>query len=213
MSRNQSALSDHAIQSALQPYGVAVSPQIARLIRAYTELLLRWNTRISLTSIKDTDEILKFHFGESLFALSAVPINHGRLADVGTGAGFPGLALKVARPDIFVSLVESNTKKCAFLEEVIRALALENINVVRGRFEALEWNRPPVDVVTSRALGQFPELLLFASSILVGTGRLVLWLGQDDAESISARIGFQWQPPVLIPQSRKRFLLVGRRTP
>lgn len=207
------ALSDLAIQSALQPYGVPVSAHIARLIRAYTESLVRWSARISLTSIGDTEDILKFHFGESIFALNAVPIDHGRLADVGAGAGFPGLALKVARPDVHITLLESNAKKCVFLEEVIRALALQNTDVVRSRFETLDWDRPRVDVVTSRALGQLPELLSFAHSILVGTGRLVLWLGQDDVKSISTSLGFQWQSPILIPQSRRRFLLVGRRTP
>ncbi len=208
---SKSTLSDVAIQSALEPYGVATSPELARLVREYAKLLLRWNWRIHLTSLEDTEEILKFHFGESLFALNVASIEHGRLADVGTGAGFPGLALKLARPGVDVSLLESNTKKCVFVEEVIRSLELPGVKVVRGRFEALESDRPYLDFVTSRALGQFKGLLAWADKVLLKAGQVILWLGKDDAEEVSKAPGFEWQVPIKIPQSKRRFILVGRR--
>src|SRR5450755_4300804 len=117
-----SGLEDHrAMAMALEPYGVALSSAMAVAIRKYIDLLLVWNEKISLTAITSEIDILRYHFGESLFALGAIPINSGRLADLGTGAGFPGLALKIASPSMELTLIESNRKKCAFLGEIVRA--------------------------------------------------------------------------------------------
>src|ERR1700721_3386647 len=82
-------LSDQLIDEALRPYHVPTAPALRASIRAYIELLLRWNQRIALTTITDPAEILRLHFGESMFAVNEVPIRHGRLADVGRGAASP----------------------------------------------------------------------------------------------------------------------------
>src|ERR1700722_6272713 len=109
------SLSDLRIAKILGAYGVATSPALADSIRNYISMLLRWNSKISLTTVVDPVDILKFHFGESLFANSGVPISFGRLADVGSGAGFPGLPLGIFLPDLEVVLIESNLKKATFL--------------------------------------------------------------------------------------------------
>src|SRR5260370_8789673 len=108
-------LSDGAIAKALTPFNVGPSATLADSIRKYADLLLLWNHKVNLTSITNPREILARHFGESLFAASAVPISAGRLADVGSGAGFPGLALKLFVPDLEVFLVESVMKTATFL--------------------------------------------------------------------------------------------------
>ena len=90
-------ISDGQIEAALRPYGIAASSELASMIPTYISLLLKWNRTISLTTVTDVDEILRFHFGESLFALTQLSIENGRLADVGSGAGFPGIPLAWSR--------------------------------------------------------------------------------------------------------------------
>src|SRR5207244_13631657 len=106
-------------------------------IRKYMDLLLLWNHKVSLTSIVDPGEILARHFGESMFAAAKFSILKGRLADVGSGAGFPGLALKIIRPELHVTLIEANAKKSAFLAEVVRDLGLIGVDVLRASHDAV----------------------------------------------------------------------------
>jgi 16S rRNA (guanine527-N7)-methyltransferase len=202
-------LSESRIESALQAYGVSPISGLATRIHAYIDLLLRWNRAISLTTVTDPEEIVRFHFGESLFALSQLPIEKSRLADVGTGAGFPGLPLAMAIQALEVTLIESNVKKCAFLAEVIRQLKLSNATVYKGRMESFALEAPPFDVVTARALGQFDELLAWSQTHLAAGGRVLLWLGESDAVDISDRSGWSWDPPQAIPGSVRRVVLSG----
>src|SRR6266849_1553866 len=142
--------SDDVIRSCLAPYGVSVSASLCLSIQKYLHLLKIWNRRISLTSIVDTTEILKIHFGESMFAAQAVPIGDGRLADVGSGAGFPGLPLKLLVPDLQVSLIESNSKKAVFLSEAVRTLELGTVEVIRARFHDFKEEVPGFDFIAGR---------------------------------------------------------------
>src|SRR5271156_5159350 len=113
------------IQADLEPYGIEASSDLCTSIQRYIALLLQWSKRISLTTVTDPVKIVRFHFGESLFAASAVPIRGGRLADVGSGAGFPGLALRLAVADLSAALIESNVNKATFLSEIVRDLKLD----------------------------------------------------------------------------------------
>jgi 16S rRNA (guanine527-N7)-methyltransferase len=201
-------ISDHDIERALAPYGVSCNSEFCRKIRTYISLLLRWNRRISLTAVTDPAEILRFHFGESLFALSAVPLRDGRLADLGSGAGFPGLPLRMARPGLDLLLIESNGKKATFLAEVVRELDLSRVEVFRDRMESISKDGPAFDFVTARAVGCHDDLLTWACAHATG-GKLVLWLGEEDASRISNTSGWKWELPVQIPGSKRRFLLVG----
>jgi 16S rRNA (guanine527-N7)-methyltransferase len=202
-------LSASEISIALEPYGAAIGPATADKIRAYIALLLKWNRSISLTTVTDPAEIIKFHFGESFFAASALKFTESRLADVGTGAGFPGLPLALAVPSLDVTLIESNTKKCAFLSEVIRALNLPNATVFRGRMEEFPPGSTNFDFITARALGQFDDLLKWSRAQLAPGGKIVLWLGDDDARELSRAPGWTWDRAILIPGSKRRYLLVG----
>ncbi len=198
-----------AIQAALEPYGIHASQELARSIRLYADLLLLWNEKINLTSITQPREIIERHFGESLYAAHTVPITSGRLADVGSGAGFPGLALKLLRPELSVILIEPSGKKAAFLAEVCRELELSKVNVVRGRTGEIMAMEPLLNYVTARAVGQLDRLLAWSAGALAGQGRAVLWLGEDDARRVNAAPGWTWRKPIPIPLSRRRVLLVG----
>lgn len=203
--------SDGQISQALQPYGVNATPELSSKIRAYIELLLVWNKRISLTTVTNPEEILRFHFGESMFAASAVEIEHGRLADVGTGAGFPGLALKLARPALDVLLIESNSRKAVFLREVIRSIGLKGVEVARGRAEDLGAEISTFDFVTARAVGHFDKFLSWASGRLSSAGRAIIWIGEADVPDVENIPGWNWSAPVRIPASKSRCLLQGSK--
>jgi len=206
---NIGSLSDDQISRHLQHYGVTCSSRLREEVRAYVTLLLQWNQKISLTTVIDPIEIVKFHFGESIFAVSAVPILDGRLADVGSGAGFPGFPIHLASTGVDLTLIESNLKKATFLSEVARKLKLDHVTVFRGRMEDIGKDIAPFDFITARAFGQRKELLEWAKAHLVDRGRIILWLGEEDAHSIAQEPGWKWRPPVRIPGSMKRYLLVG----
>src|SRR4029077_264746 len=101
-----------------------VTPARIAAIQRYLAMLLAWNEKVNLTAIRDPLEVLYRHFCESMYAAAAVPLQAGRLADVGSGGGFPVLALKIAQPELQVFLIESNVKKATFLAEVVRELYL-----------------------------------------------------------------------------------------
>jgi len=202
-------LSDTEIGRLLLPYGHRPDPLFCEKLRAYVALLQRWNSKISLTTITDPREIVKFHFGESLFAVSALLIEKSRLADVGTGAGFPGLPIAMAVPGLELTLIEPVAKKCAFLAEVVRALGLAGVTVFRGRMEDFQPDAAKFDWVAARALGLHDELLSWAAKHLEASGHVALWLGEGDATSISRSVGWHWRDPILIPGSERRYLLAG----
>jgi 16S rRNA (guanine527-N7)-methyltransferase len=208
---NSPQLSDSLIRSALSPYGGSPNPSLCDSIRAYVDLLLRWNRRISLTTVTDPGEILRFHFGESIAAISAVPIEKGRLADVGSGAGFPGIPLKIMRPELQVFLIESNMKKATFLAEVLRNIELPDTRVLVSRYEELGEEIMPLDYVCSRAVGDFEPFLAWAASERVAAKQVILWIGGRDLDQARRGMDWEWREPIPVPQSLRRYLLVGTR--
>jgi 16S rRNA (guanine527-N7)-methyltransferase len=202
-------LSPDVIKKALQEFHLDVTPEQVALIQRYMAMLLAWNQKVNLTAIHDPLEVLYRHFCESMYAAEAVPLQAGRLADVGSGAGFPGLALKMVRPELQVFLVESNVKKATFLAEVVRELKLADTRVLVSRYEELGEEITPLDFVCSRALGEFEKFLNWARSGQVGVRQAILWVGGRDLEQVRKIAGWIWREPVPIPQSLQRFLLVG----
>jgi 16S rRNA (guanine527-N7)-methyltransferase len=203
-------ISDQQIAEGLSPY--AISPnqeQIAR-IQDFIHLLLQWNRSVSLTSITQPLEIVGRHFGESMFASKFIPVENCRLVDIGTGAGFPGLALKIACPEIQVTLIESNKKKCVFLSEVIRKLGLSDVEVLAERFEQIRPESIQANFIVSRAVGEFKEILRWSRKALARRGHLMFWLGFEDSTRIAATPGWTWQPATRLPDSQRRFILSGR---
>src|SRR6201984_1016753 len=120
LTKNAIPLSAELIKKALREFQLEAMPEQVAAIQRYMAMLLAWNEKMNLTAIRDPLEVLYRHFCESMYAVAAVPLKTGRLADVGSGGGFPGLALKVACPELQVTLIESNVKKATFLAEVVR---------------------------------------------------------------------------------------------
>jgi len=199
------------IRALLECYLTPLPDGIEYKIQKYIALLGKWGAKMPLTSIRDPEEIVCFHFGESIFALSEGDIRNGRLADVGSGAGFPGLAIKLVNPSLPISLIEPNRKKCAFLNEVIRSLELENTRVLSSNFKSSGIEPRSVSYITSRALGKSDLLLDWAHSKLKQEGSALLWVGGDDLKPIQSKSGWDWAAPALIPGTRQRFLLRGSK--
>jgi 16S rRNA (guanine527-N7)-methyltransferase len=207
-------LSLEEIRRILLPYcgNGLTDTQLASLAK-YLELLKRWNQTIPLTSVENDTEVVARHFGESIFPASLLPMSRGRLADVGSGAGFPGLPLKIAFPDLQVTLLEPNLKKCAFLREVQSTLGLSNVEVVRSRYEDFHAAPGSLDFICSRALGGYKRLLLWCKALLRPGGHVILWLGTEDSNLLMRAKGWNWALPVKIPESRQRVLLIGTPKP
>jgi 16S rRNA (guanine527-N7)-methyltransferase len=234
-------------------------------ISMYIDLLLRWNARINLTAVRDPEQIVPRHFGESFFlarhlfpaslepchpersqarseanglakskdpysaapparvpqvssgapliaqvALSGI-LSQPRVLDLGSGAGFPALPLKIWSPNIRLTLVESNHKKAAFLREVARSLTLTDVNVITERAEALVSQGPPqADVVTLRAVERFAAILPQAVKFLAPAARLALLVGSRQCQALSDLApAVSWQEPVSVPKSHSRVVVIG----
>jgi 16S rRNA (guanine527-N7)-methyltransferase len=188
-----------------------LSPEQFQQLQAHLELLLKWNAKISLTAIRDPQEIVRRHFGESLFTGAQLDIkSQAQLADLGSGAGFPGLPIAVLRPEIKVTLIESQQKKVAFLREVIRSANISNASVYAGRAEEATSKS---QIVTVRAVEKFNSVLPIAASLLEAHGELALLIGAAQAQAARTKLlHFEWKEPVGIPESRERVLLVGSRS-
>jgi len=200
-----------AIERAASEFQFTLNERQVVHIQQYTKLLWMWNEKINLTAIRDPLEILYRHFCESMFGATLLPVENCRLADVGSGGGFPGLPLKILRPDLNVFLVESNVKKATFLAEVIRELGLTDARVLVSRFEELGEEVAPLDVVCSRALGDFRSFLAWAGSRSVAAKQALLWLGGRDVDEIRGLPGWSWEEPKAVPKSLQRFLMLGTR--
>ena len=211
LTTNATPLSPDTINKALREFQLEAGTQQIAAIQRYMGMLLTWNEKINLTAIRDPLEMLYRHFCESMYAAVAVPLEAGRLADAGSGGGFPGLALKILRPDLQVFVIESNIKKATFLAEVVRELDLADARVLVSRYEELGEEVAPLDYVCSRALGEFGKFLAWAGSERVAASQAVLWVGGRDIEEIKSVQGWGWREPISIPHSLQRFLLVGSR--
>ena len=198
-------------------------------ISTYIDLLLRWNARMNLTAVREEEYIVTRHFGESLFAarhLFPTPqtTTAVHLIDVGSGAGFPGLPIKICNPDLRVTLIDSNQKKATFLREVIRTLKLTNIEVFAGRTEDYPGQ---AEIVTLRAVEKFDQSLSAAAGLLTNqtrvphfsrslrevghSAKIALLVGSAQRQRIQElQPSLLWDAPLLIPLSSNRILLVGK---
>jgi len=188
-------------------------------ISTYIDLLLRWNARINLTSVRDPEEIVTRHFGESLFLARHVTVSGRELRciDVGSGAGFPGLPIKIYRPQVQLTLVESQYRKAIFLREVIRALDLRGAEVFAGRAEEMAADSGrSADLVTMRAVERFDEVLPVAVRLLGHQdqpGVLALLVGASGVNLVSWSLPqLRWREPIAVPQSKNSVLLLGSPT-
>ena len=216
------------IAALLSPFlgGASLSDSQLAQLASYLDLLLRWNARINLTAVRDPEQIVTRHFGESLFAARCLYPSWGlatgawRLLDIGSGPGFPGLPIKIWAPALSTTLLESNQRKATFLREVVRALQLTGVEVLAIRAEAYAGQisnyKFPISncTVTLRAVEHFREVLPIALELLqqfpTANRRLALLIGAAQVEPARAIAGaLTWSDPLPIPASSQRVLLVG----
>ncbi len=176
----------------------------------YFSLFVRWNARINLTSIRDEEGILSRHFLESIAGARALPENISTLLDFGSGGGFPGIPIAVCRPEIAVTLAESQGKKAAFLQEAVRVLGI-SAKVFGGRAELLTER---FDCVTLRAVDRMPEAVGAAASLVATGGWLALMTtgGEMVRLQIAAGPAFSWSSAIPLPGGTDRLLALGQQT-
>jgi 16S rRNA (guanine527-N7)-methyltransferase len=186
-------------------------------VSAYLDRLMRWNARMNLTSVRDAEQIITRHFGESFFAakqlLGREEPSPKSATDIGSGAGFPGLPIKIFAPGLRMRLVESQHRKATFLREVIRDLELEDCEVAAGRAESLAEREPgSADLVTLRAVEHFRDVLPIAAQLTSNTGSIGLLIGREQASTATTTLpNFEWNNQVQVPLSLSRVILIGRK--
>jgi 16S rRNA (guanine527-N7)-methyltransferase len=151
-----------------------------QLFAKLLDLLLKWNKTYNLTAITDPNEVWSKHFDDSLSVMPYLP-QRGTLLDLGSGAGFPGIPIKIEMPNLEVTLVEATRKKCNFIEEVMRQLGLQGIRVYNARAEdkKLQEKIGKVDVVISRATWKIVEYLKIADAYVKDDGLVIAMKGPE----------------------------------
>lgn len=188
--------------------GVPIAPDRIDALSVYHDLLMDWNRRMDLTSVPDA-ELARRHFLDSLLPLKETDyfFPGASLIDVGTGAGFPGLAIAVARPDLRVTLLEAQGKRCAFLNAVKDALGLDNALVVNDRAEVLgraDEHRERYDLAAARAVAAMNVLLEYLLPFVKPGGYALCWKGPAvrdewrDGEAAARKMGGQARQPVAL---------------
>ena len=154
-------------------------------LEKYYEILERENKLYNLTSITEKENVFLKHFYDSLTITKIIDLNKQSLCDLGTGAGFPGMVLKIIFPNLKVTLIDATLKKCNFLEKVIKELSLENINVINERVEEYaKKEREKYDIVTARAVAPLKHLLEYGVPLLKVNGVFIAMKGNINKELV-----------------------------
>lgn len=177
------------IGEALEMLDMRFRNEYVLAFSSYLELLKKWSRAYNLTSIKEDREIVVKHFIDSLIYLKAIPESAVTLADIGTGAGFPGVPVKIVRPDLKVYLIEPSRKKASFLRNLIKELVLHDIFVLRCRVENYPCDQGDAperfDIVTTRALYKIDEFVKKASHLCKSNGTMVISKGPSAEQEIN----------------------------
>jgi 16S rRNA (guanine527-N7)-methyltransferase len=163
--------------------GVTLSPADEKRLLAYLALLDKWNRVYNLTAVRETERMVSHHLLDSLAI--APYVGTGRVLDVGSGGGLPGIPLAIARPDLQVTLIDSIAKKTAFLLQVKAELGLENVSVVTGRVETHQY-AAGFNTITSRAFSDLKEFVTLTRPLLASDGRWLAMKGLYPHEEIAA---------------------------
>lgn len=205
--RQASAAGDRLNALLLQAGLPVLGQELVGRFEAYLALILRWNARTNLTAIGSEEDILSRHFVESIACARAVPPGTHILLDFGSGAGFPGIPIALCRPEIAVTLAESQSKKAAFLHEAIRILGIK-VSVHADRAESLG---ATFDCVTMRAVDRMEKAVPVAARLVSPGGSLVLMATRVDSLALKTAAGtaFAWSPAIELPFSADRLIEVG----
>ena len=176
---------------------VRLTPDQISTLENHYQLLVRWNRVLNLTAVRSLEETVERHYCESLFLGAHLPPGRLGIADIGSGAGFPGIPVAVLRPDCSVTLVEAHARKAVFLREASRTL--RNVRVISQRAETVD---EVFDFAVSRAVS-YGDLRVILKKI----GRRADLL--TGGEAPPGDLGFDWQTPIPLPWGRQRFLRIG----
>jgi 16S rRNA (guanine527-N7)-methyltransferase len=212
-------IDDSKVQGLLEPFGIRLTSRQMSQMLAYLSLLLNWNQKINLTAVRTAEDCVTRHFGES-FLIGRFEELKGKMLDIGSGAGFPGLALKITFPDLRVTLLEPVAKKRAFLKEVVRLCDMQNVEVRPDRLEEYAQSivEAPFDLATCRAVGGLGDLIPRAVKCVRVGGRIFLWLGSGQQRELvrefsatgeDVRGQIEWQRVAQIPFSKNREIWRG----
>ena len=170
-------------------FGAVIDGEIAKHLNLYGNLLLEWNEKINLTAITEPEDVLYKHFYDCILFFKAItPEKGARIIDVGTGAGFPGMVLKIVRPDIEVTLLDSLNKRLVFLNEVISELGLGGISTLHMRAEDAgksAQHREKYDIACARAVAALPALMEYCLPLVKRGGSFVAMKGANAEEEMS----------------------------
>jgi 16S rRNA (guanine527-N7)-methyltransferase len=175
------------LRKGLIELGLAAADEQINAFMTLLSELKRWNRAYNLTGLKEDEDIVIKHFLDSLLYLKAMPAGEVKVADIGSGAGFPGIPITIIRPEIEMYLIEPTEKKCAFLRHVIRQLGLKKIEVIEKRIEEIKVTRElssSVDIAVTRALFDVKDFVKKASHILKPGGTLILNKGPKVEEEL-----------------------------
>ncbi|MFP5227300.1 MAG: 16S rRNA (guanine(527)-N(7))-methyltransferase RsmG [Acidobacteriota bacterium] len=196
-------------RSALDTLGL--DPPAIEQLETFLALLIRWNARINLTAVRQPDAIIRRHFAESIFAAKQIPQRVRTLLDYGSGGGFPGIPIAICRPEIAVTLAESQGKKAAFLREAVRTLGLK-AEVWAARVEEMEPHRV-FDAVTLRAVDKMTLACQSAAARLAPRGWIGVLTTRKSEEALDKIAGVHWDMAIAIPGSEQELLRTGRKEP
>jgi len=215
---------DDLLVSGALALGLRLEANQLHAFRVYQEELARWSSRINLTGLRTTDVLVTSGFLDSLACLPLIPGEVRRILDIGSGAGFPALPLKIVRPDLSLTLVEASRKKAVFLQHVVRALGLSGVRVVQCRAEALAGDPREVgayELGLARAVAPPPEQARLVRPFLCASGLFLLQLGlaplSREAETRLFEAGFERAGEGSLPQEigrpGRRILVLRRIEP
>lgn len=198
------------LNALLTAAGLApLDEETAAQFESYLSLFLRWNDRLNLSAIRDEEGILSRHIIEAIEVACKLPEAIKTLLDFGSGAGLPGIPIALCRPEIAVTLAESQNKKAAFLQEAVRVLGI-SAKVHPGRAEALA---SAFDCVTLRAVDKMPKAVAAAVPLVAPGGWLALMTTGAELATLRTAAGaeFSWIEPVSLPYADDRILALGQR--
>lgn len=213
MSSSQPTSKAVQLARGLMAMNTCVSPEQQEKLLAYLDLLYKWNRVYSLTALKADDQAVSHHLLDSLSILPFVPT--GNLLDVGSGGGTPGIPLAIARPELAVTLLDSNTKKAAFLRQAAIELGLNNIAVHSGRVEQYHPDTG-FAAITSRAFAELADFVSLSKHLLAPGGRWLAMKGvrpEEEMARLPDDVGVDAAYPLTVPGiNGERHLVVLRRT-
>lgn len=195
------------LQKALPDYGIELETEAMGRLAHYLDLLTQWNGKLRLVGSVEAEVLVRRHVAESLWLSQLLPLHGQTLIDVGSGAGFPGMALQLAWPQLQVTLIDANAKKVSFLKTVARTFGLGR--VLQARLEEVKLEG---EIVTARALEHMEEAGPGRFRQLVAPGGVAaFWIGEETARRWRAKADWQWELSRTIPGSAHRTITLARR--